>query len=168
MPKRRPYRSFNSYIDISREYYAAHGYPTPYAWAYHQDVPFTSLEKPLSECRVALVTTADLAKPPGETAQERYLSKKIYAHSADDIPEHFYTQDLHWDQESTHTEDNDSFMPLDHLSQCAADGKIGSASPRFYGVITDYSQAKTSKRYAPRILEFCREDSVDAVILPAL
>ena len=85
-----------------------------------------------SECRVALVTTADLAKPPGESIQERYLSRKVYAQAVEDAPEHFYTQDLQWDQVSTHTHDNDSFMPLNRPAEWAADGKIGSASPRFH------------------------------------
>jgi hypothetical protein len=166
--KRRPYRSFLSYIDLSREFYAAHGYAKPYAWLSHRSVPFAKLEKPLSECRVALVTTADLEKPPGESAQERHLSRKVYAQAVEDAPEHFYTLDLQWDQETTHTDDNNSFMPLNRLAECAANGKIGSASPRFYGVETDYSQGKTSKKSAPRVLEFCKADDVDAVILPAL
>ena len=58
MNRRRPYRSFVSYIDRSREYYAAQGYTQPYAWAYFRNVPFVPLQKPLSECRVGLVTTA--------------------------------------------------------------------------------------------------------------
>ena len=58
MDQLRPYRSFVSYIDRSREYYAAQGYPKPYAWPHYDDVPFTPLQKPLSECRVGLVTTA--------------------------------------------------------------------------------------------------------------
>ncbi|MBW2297269.1 MAG: hypothetical protein JRF32_06645 [Deltaproteobacteria bacterium] len=83
-------------------------------------------------------------------------------------PEQFYTRDLQWDQESTHTDDNGSFMPLNRLAESAANGKIGSASPRFYGVMTDYSQGKTAKISAPQVLTLCREDGVDAVILPAL
>ena len=63
---------------------------------------------------------------------------------------------------------NDSFMPLNRLAECAASGKIGSASPKFYGVMTDYSQGKTLKKSAPQVLEFCKEDDVDALILPAL
>jgi hypothetical protein len=168
MIKRRANRSFLSYIDLSREYYAAHGYRKPYQWIYHQNVPFAKLQKPLSECMVGLLTTADLEKLPGESAQERHLSRKVYAQAVVDAPEHFYTQDLQWDQEATHTDDNDSFMPLNRLAECVGDGKIGSASPRFYGVMTDYSQGKTSKKSAPKVLEFCREDGVDALILPAL
>ena len=76
MIQRRPYRSFLSYIDLSREYYAAHGYTKPYKWISHQNVPFTKLEKPLSECRVALLTTTDLEKLPGESLQERHLRAK--------------------------------------------------------------------------------------------
>ena len=166
--KRRPYRSFLSYMDLSRRYYAAQGYAKPYGWISFRNVPFTKLGKPLSECRIALVTTTDLEKPPGESIQERHLSRKVYAQAVDDAPEHFYTADLQWDQASTHTEDNDSFMPLNRLAECAAEGKIGTASPRFYGVVTDYSQGKTLKKSAPRILEFCKEDGVDAVILTAL
>ena len=168
MMTRRPHRSFLSYIDLSREFYAAYGYSKPYKWASHLDVPFAKLEKPLSECSVALLTTTDLEKLPGDSAQERHMSRKVYAQPVVDAPEHFYTKDLQWDQESTHTDDNDSFMPLNRLSETDADGKIGSASPRFYGVMTDYSQGRTSKKSAPEVLEFCREDGVDAVILPAL
>ena len=168
MLKRRSHRSFNSYIDLSREYYAAQGYTKPYVWAYNHDVPFARLNKPLSQCRIAMVTTADIEKLPGKNLQERHSVRKVYAHPSDQIPEHFYTKDLKWDKDSTHTDDNDSFMPLNRLAESAAEGKIGSASPRFYGVMTDYSQGRTIKKSAPQILEFCMEDNVDAVMLPAL
>ncbi len=102
------------------------------------------------------------------SSHECALREIRWSASGHDAPEHFYTQDLQWDQESTHTDDNDSFLPLNRLAECAANGKIGSVSPRFYGVMTDYSQGKTSKRSAPQVLGFCKEDGVDALILPAL
>jgi hypothetical protein len=42
----RTYRSFVSYIDRSREYYAAQGYTKPYEWPHYDGVPFTPLKKP--------------------------------------------------------------------------------------------------------------------------
>ncbi len=168
MIKRRSHSSFLNYIDRSREYYAAHGYTKPYKWISNTDVPFTKLAKPLSECRIGLLTTADLEKPPGKSKQERHLSREVFAHPVDNAPAYFYTQDLQWDQETTHTDDICSFMPLNNLTECAANGRIGSASPRFYGVMTDYSQGKTSKKSAPRVLSLCMEDDVDALVLPAL
>ena len=83
-------------------------------------------------------------------------------------PKSLFTGDLFWDKKATHTDDVDSFMPVNRLAEYAAAGRIGSVSPRFYGVPTDYSQGRTTERSAPQILEWCREDGLDAVLLTAL
>ena len=51
------------YMQRIRDYYLALGYPTPYRWAHYAEVPFQPLEKPLSRCRVALITTAAPYQP---------------------------------------------------------------------------------------------------------
>jgi hypothetical protein len=167
MDNLRPYRSFVSYIDRSREYYAAQGYSMPYAWAHHDDVPFSSLWRPLSECRVGLVTTAGRTQAEGMIGAGR-LMRESYAEPASPPPPRLFTDDLFWDKKATHTDDVDSFFPVNRLAEYAASGRIGSVSPRFYGVPTDYSQSGTSQRAAPKILEWCREDGLDAVLLAAL
>lgn len=167
MNQRRAYRSYVSYIDGSREYYAAQGYSQPYTWAHHDDAPFTPLQKPLSKCRVGMVTTA--GKMDAEVdRQGRRKTKELYAMAANPAPKRMFTADLFWDKVATHTDDLDSFLPLNRLAEYAAGGRIGSASPRFYGVPTEYSQGKTSLRDAPKILEWCREDGVEAMLLSAL
>ncbi len=168
MIQRRSHRSFVSYIDRTREYYAAHGYRQPYAWAYHQGVPFTSLGKPLSQCRVGLVTTADVTKPEGENEEARRVIREPYAMASDPAPKSLFTQDLAWDKGATHTEDVDSFLPVHRIAEFASQGRIGSVSRRFYGVPTHYSQGKTLSRFAPQLLGWCREDGVEAVLLSAL
>ena len=47
-----------AYRERIRQYYLALGYKHPYQWAHYHDVPFTRLNKPLSQCKVALITTA--------------------------------------------------------------------------------------------------------------
>jgi hypothetical protein len=163
----RSHRSFISYIDRTREYYAAQGYSTPYMWAHYESIPFTPLSKPLTECRVGLVTTAGLPKPPGAVAT-MFVGKELYVEPANPPPQRFFTDDLFWDKKATHTEDVDSFMPINRLSEFVTSRRIGSASPRFYGVPTDYSQSRTLEHYAPQILEWCREDGLDIVLLMAL
>jgi len=163
----RAHRSFVSYMDRSREYYAAHGYTKPYEWPHYDDVSFTPLKKPLAECRVGLVTTAGKPKPPKAVA-ELLTPRELYAEPANPPPQRLFTDDLSWDKKATHTEDVDSFMPVNRLGEYAAAGRIGSASARFYGVTTDYSQHRTLDSYAPQILEWCREDGLDAVLLSAL
>lgn len=163
----RPYRSFVSYIDRSREYYAAQGYARPYAWAHHDDVPFAPLPKPLSACRVGLVTTAGRNSAEGLIGAGG-LKRGAYAEPADPPPKSLFTDDLFWDKNATHTDDVDSFLPVNRLAELVAAGLIGSASPRFYGVPTDYSHSRTLQGAAPSILGWCREDGLDAVLLSAL
>ena len=167
MNQRRAYRAYVSYIDRSREYYAAQGYSQPYTWAHHDDAPFTPLPKPLSKCRVGMVTTAGKIDPEVDR-QGRRKTRELYAMAANPAPKRMFTADLFWDKVATHTNDLDSFLPLDRLAEYAAGGRIGSASPRFYGVPTEYSQGKTLLGDAPKILEWCREDDVDAMLLSAL
>ena len=81
MDSLRPYRSFVSYMDRSREYYAAQGYSRPYAWAHHDDVPFTPLGKTLSACRVGLVTTAGRMQAADATGIGP-LTRELYAEQA--------------------------------------------------------------------------------------
>ena len=167
MNQRRSHRSYVSYIDRSREYYAAQGYAQPYTWAHHDDAPFATVKKPLSECRVGWVTTA--GKVDAEVDEHgRRVTRDLYALAASPAPARMFTADLFWDKRATHTDDVDSFLPLNRLADYAAGGRIRSVSPRFYGVPTEYSQGKTSLRDAPQILEWCREDGVDAMLLSAL
>jgi hypothetical protein len=87
-----PNRSFVTYIDRSREYYAAQGYPKPYAWAHYDDAPFTPLLKPLSKCRVGLVTTA--VRPQAERPVQLMPVREVYAERSDPPPLHPLTDDL--------------------------------------------------------------------------
>jgi hypothetical protein len=167
MNERRPFRSFVSYIDKSREYYAAQGYTQPYTWARHTAVPFAPLKKPLAQCRIGLVTTAsnmDL----GSEVKGVMAGRAVYAAPSDPAPARLYTEHLFWDKDATHTNDVESFLPLKCLNELAAAGRIGSVSPRFYGAPTDYSQGRTRLKDAPKILEWMQEDGVDAVLLSAL
>src|SRR5207248_7998659 len=51
------------YMQRIRDYYQGLGYGAPYLWAHYAEVPFRPLEKPLAQCRVALITTAAPYQP---------------------------------------------------------------------------------------------------------
>ncbi len=164
------HRSFVSYIDRTREYYAAQGYAKAYAWPRYDDVPFAPLRKSLSDCRLGLVTTAGKAQASVKTDSLGLglTVRQLYAEPMHPPPVRLYTADLGWHKTATHTEDLDSYLPINRLSELATEGRIRSVSPRFYGVPTDYSQKRTLEQYAPQVLQWCGEDCVDAVLLPAL
>lgn len=167
MNKRIAFRSFVSYIDKSRTYYQAQGYDQPYTWATHETVPFTPLKKPLSQCTVGLATTAS-RDDLGEGIEGLMMERACYAASCELTPDRLFTDHLFWDKDATHTNDVESFLPLQRLTEFAGQGRIGKVSARFYGVPTDYSQGRTAKRHAPQLLQCAKEDGLDAMLLSAL
>ena len=160
------HRTYVRYIERTREFYAAEGYERPYRWAQFSDVPFAALEKPLSDCRVTLVTTAN---PFADRACQHEVSRKeMWSGPAARPPDRLYTDHLTWDKEATHTDDVESFLPLGHLQAFQESGRIGAVATRFHGVPTDYSQRRTIEQDAPEILRRCRDDGVDVALLVPL
>ena len=65
------------YIDKTRDYYAKLGYEKAYGWAYNETAPFTPLQKPLSESRVALISTAGFTLVPEEGFNEEEMKSIV-------------------------------------------------------------------------------------------
>lgn len=154
------HRRYVSYIDKSREYYAASGYERPYHWPRHAEVPFARLDKPLAQCRIGVVTTADQA--PGAAPR----STKLFA--APNAEGRGLFTEKSWDREATHTDDPETYLPLARLAEHVAAGHVGSLNHRFYGVPTDYSQRLTTEQDAPQVEAWMREDGVDIALLVPL
>jgi D-proline reductase (dithiol) PrdB len=82
-------------------------------------------------------------------------------------PEKFVT-DVAWDRDSTHTDDRESFLPINAASVLASDGVFAGLTEHFIGAPTVYSQAMTLDVHAPEILAKLRADGADGAILSAL
>ena len=146
------------YIDRTRAFYSAQDF-SPYNYAHHESTPFHRLQKPLSECRVAIVLTA---VTHGDIPKNL---RGAESHSLDDVPENFRTDELSWDKVTTHTNDRQSFFPLEVLQSLETELMIGSLAPRYHFVPTEYSQRNTRENDAPAIVEACIEDEVDIALL---
>jgi hypothetical protein len=145
------------YIERTREYYRALGYAKDYVWAQHDEVPCVRLAKPLSASRIALITTASPADFRG--------IKQVWSGPVSPPPARLVTANLAWDKESTHTDDRESFLPIEAASKLAAEGVFAGLTARFHGVPTEYSQRKTTEEDAPQVLRRLRDDGADAAIL---
>ena len=160
------------YIDRSRAYYLALGYDNPYRWARNQDVPFARLSKPLSEMRVALVSTASPYDPAkgnqGPWAPYNADAKftRVYSMAIDPAPD-VRISHVGYDRKHTSAEDINTYFPLERLKEAAGDGRIGALNERFYGVPTLRSQRLTTERDAPEVLDLCRADGIEAAVLVA-
>jgi len=162
------HRTFVSYIDRTRDYYAAQGYERPYVWARHTEAPFAPLAKPLAQSRITVITTASPWRDDKPVDGVLRGGKQVWSGETATTPARLYTDDLAWDKEATHTRDVESFLPLARLRELAAAGRVGSVAARFHGVPTDYSQRRTLEQDAPEILARCREDAVDVALLVPL
>ena len=160
------------YLQRTRTYYQALGYGAPYEWAHYAEVPFRRLEKPLSRCRIALVTTAAPFRAgagdqqPGAPYNAR---AKFYAvYSGDTSVDHdLRISHVAIDFQHTTGEDLATYFPLAELRRSVASGRVGSLAPRFHGTPTHRSQRTTLEVYAPEIVARCRADAVDAALLVA-
>ena len=153
-----------SYVQKSRAYYLARGFDRPYRWAQHDEAPFSALNKPLNQSRVGVVTTSVPIRGQGKELLADAPKGVAYAQPCDPRPTGMFTTHLSWHKEATNTDDPETFLPLGALTRAVDSGRIGSLSPRFYGVPTNYSQRET-KADALTIAEWCHNDKVDAVLL---
>lgn len=158
------------YMERIRNYYQILGYGAPYEWAQHDDVPFASPQKPLSEMRIGIVITAAPFQPgkgdqgPGAPYNGAPKFFQVYADAIDPFPD-LRIAHIAIDRAHTTASDIASYFPLSALMKLAAAGYIGSVSPRFYGLPTNRSKRTTRDIDSKALLAFCQEDHVDAVVL---
>ena len=159
-----------SYMQRTREYYAALGYTVPYAWAHYRDVPFHPLRQPLAHSRIAIVTTAAPYRPgkgnqgPGAPYN---AAAKFFSVCSGYVSEKYDLRISHVaiDRKHTTAEDPGAYFPLPALLRTAECGRIGSVASRFHCLPTNRSQRTTLEIDCPELISRCRADAIDAAIL---
>jgi len=147
----------------------------------HDDTPIATLAKPLSECRVALLTSSghfvegDDPQPFGETgmtqaqAETRIMdfirdAPTLSAIPIDTPPDQLRVRHGGYPIASA-AEDHQVVLPLGHLQALAESGVIGEPAPTAYSFVGATSQTRLRKDVAPAWAEQLRDDGVDAVLL---
>ncbi len=153
------------YMERTRNYYRALGYEKDYVWSHFADVPFARLAKPLAQARVALISTASPAQRDNVDAAG---NKLVWSGNVAPPPPGLYTDNLAWDKESTHTDDRESYLPIEAADALAREGVFAGLAKRFHGVPTEYSHRKVTEQDAPEVLARLRADGADAAILCAI
>jgi hypothetical protein len=158
------------YIERTRSYYLGLGYENPYVWAHFIDVPFTPLQKPLSQSVLGLITTAVPYDPnKGDQGQGApyNAAAKFYQPYQKSIDGNSDLRIAHVgiDRKNANMEDSNCWFPLSVAKEAVAVGRVKALSPNFYGLPTNRSQRHTLEIDAPRILEMLKADGVDVAIL---
>ncbi len=161
--------SYVRYIDKTREYYRAQGYTKAYQWAHFDEVAFSPLGKPLSQCRIALVSTGEvMVRGTGDASEDATQMGNlggVYSIPADTPLGELYSPSHSYDKHHTTLEDVNAYFPIERLREAVADGRVAGMTPRAIGVFNAYSQRKTRERDAPEVLRRLREDGTDIAVL---
>ena len=160
------------YLPRIRTYYQALGYGTPYEWAHFDDVPFLPLAKPLSSCRVTLVTTAAPYQPgkgdQGQGAAYNAAAKFYSVYSGDTSTDpDLRISHVTIDRKHTTAEDINSYFPLKALRRSVARGRVGGLTSQFHGLPTNRSKNTTTDVDCVDLVARCKADGADAAILVA-
>ena len=145
------------------------------AWAARQKpgvIPFTPLRRPLSECTVALVSTAGIArnedKPfdqEGERRNPWWGDPTFRTIPMGTSEREVRIYHLHIDPRFGQA-DLDVVLPMRRLSELVGEGMVGRAAPTHYSIM-GYILEPTElvEKTAPAIAEFMRDEGVDAAAL---
>jgi D-proline reductase (dithiol) PrdB len=157
------------YVEKLNRYYQSQGFP-PYDWTVNESAPLTPLRKPLSDCRVSMLTSGGISRraaPPWNPNARNDL--RLDAIESDAPSSDFQVHDDYYDHRSVR-QDLNCMFPIDRLRELVSEEVIESIAPRlwsgFMGRI--YKRSEVTGVAAPALAAELRKDGVDLfVLIPA-
>jgi D-proline reductase (dithiol) PrdB len=145
------------------------------AWAARQQadaIPFTPMRKPLSECTVALVSTAGIARNDdlpfdcdGERRDPWWGDPSFRVIPLGTTEREVRLYHMHIDPRFGEA-DLDVVLPMRRLTELSREGVVGRAAPRHYSIMGYILEpAELIGKTAPAIARQMRQDGVDAAAL---
>lgn len=160
-----------NFIDVERDFIRGKILPD-FDWlSFQEPTEPNQLTKPISQCRVALVSTSGAYLP---ASQERFDTKnRLGDDSFRVIPSNTTPEEIALAHPGYDTkraiQDLDTVFPYQLLNKLAAQGVIGEAAPRHFSFMGYVPRPEhLIWRSAPQAGRLLREDGVDlAVLVPS-
>ena len=155
--------------DLSEFSFALQLFLRAYPWRRIDPIPWTPLKKPLSQCRVALVSSAGFVLPDQASFDESVRGGDATFREIPSETPVAQLRETHRSESFDHTglrEDPNLAFPLDRIRELANQGRIGSVNRRhlsFMGSIT--APGRLIKQTAPEAASWLVDDQVDAALL---
>lgn len=155
--------------ELSEFSFATRAFLRAYRWRRVDPVPWAPLNKPLAECRLALVSSAGFVLRDQAPFDESVRGGDV---SFRRIPSDVAVSELvdtHRSESFDHTglsRDANVAFPLDRVRELAESGRVGSLAPThwsFMGSIT--APGRLVRDTAPEVARSLVDDSVDVALL---
>ena len=154
-----------AYVDALNTYYGSQGHP-PYRWTVNQTAPLHTTTKPLTECRVSLLTSGGVSEcaMPGFNPYAKN-DHRLDAIGWDTDAQDFQIHDSYYDHSDADNDINCIF-PIERLREMAEDGEIGSLAHRFWSGFMGriYDRSRILEETGPAFARALIEDEVDILV----
>jgi len=140
-----------------------------YRWRRVDPVPWAPLEKPLAQCRLALVSSAGFVLPDQQPFDESVRGGDVTFRGIPNDADVSDLADTHRSESFDHTglcRDPNVAFPLDRVRELAESGRVGSLAHThlsFMGSITE--PGRLVRDTAPEAASSLVDDSVDVALL---
>jgi D-proline reductase (dithiol) PrdB len=155
-----------AYVARLNEFYRTQGFPE-YKWTIHESAPLTPLEKPLANCRVAMLTSGGVsckdARPFNPQARN---DLRLDAVDKDTLPQFFVINDDYYNH-SDADRDINCIFPIERLRELASEGVIGEVGPHHYSGFMGriYTRSAVVNEAAPALAQRLRDQRIDVFVL---
>lgn len=140
-----------------------------YRWRTIDPVPWSELDKPLAEARVALVSSAGMVLPGQEAFDDKIKGGDPSFRVIPADAEAGKLEETHRSKSFDRTgleADANLVFPVDRLREMAADGEVGAVAPRHLSFMgSQTAVGRLTKDTAPEAAELLLEDRVDVALL---
>lgn len=154
------------YVDALNEHYRSLGFP-PYKWSIYDTAPLTPLSKPLSSCRVALLTAGGVSRKDATPFDPRARNDlRLDAIASDTAADFFVISDDYYSHADADRDIN-CLLPLERLRELADEGRIGDMAPHHYSGFMGriYTRTAVLTEAAPALARQLYAEAVDVLVL---
>jgi D-proline reductase (dithiol) PrdB len=140
-----------------------------YPWRRIDPVPWSPLRKELSQCRIAVVSSAGFILPDQEPFDESARGGDVSVREIPGDVDLRTLRETHRSESFDHSglhQDPNLALPLDRLRELAQRGRIGSLNRRHISLMGSITApGRLTRDTAPEVARRLQEDGVDAALL---
>ena len=155
-----------AYVDHLNQFYRSQGFPA-YQWTINDSAPLTPMSKPLSACRVAMLTSGGVSRKDTHPFNPQARNDlRLDAVASDTAADFFVISDDYYNHADAERDINCIF-PIERMRELAAERVIGEVAPHHYSGFMGrtYNRSAVINEAAPALARHLHDENVDAFVM---